>query len=363
MKVLKILDWPAKRYYGETHPLYKWRSLLIENDIKVEFYFDINDKRLYGGDYLMLHSRYFEYGWQNIKLRDTHNQAELFTFLKRVKRYTGRLIWFDAADSSGSQDFPLIPYVDVFLKKQILKDKNYYTSANQGNDLRIWLNKKEHQSSVFEACPVNQLPKIGLAWNLAYNDYRYFGFKMSRLSNYLNYQIYPLKYSPVISERKYDLAFHGTIHATDTGQKGVFAQRTHLLNSFKELELNIATGVNVSKKQYWKELRASKISVSPYGWGEICYRDFESMISGSILVKPSMDHLQTFPNVFLPGQTYVPLSWEMTELKQVLEYLIDNYKSLRHIGQCGQEYYQRMMLDGQGFVEALKRNIDLTDSL
>lgn len=359
MKTLKILDWPAKRYYGETHPLYKWRDLLRENGIKVEFYFDINNKKLYGGDYLILHSRYFENGWQNIKLRDTHNEAVLFTFLRQVKRHTGKLIWFDAADSSGSQDFPVLPFVDVFLKKQILKDKDYYTTTSSENALRIWLNKKEHQSGGFKACPANQLHKIGLAWNLAYNDYRHFGFKMSRLSNYLSYQLYPLKYAQVDRKRQYDLVFRGTLHRVDHGQQDVFAQRTTVFNSFKTLTLNIATGANVSKKKYWKELRNSKISVSPYGWGEICYRDFESLIAGSILVKPSMDHLDTFPNLYVPGETYVPISWEMDELKQVLEYLIENYQNIRQIGRSGQEHYKRIMEDGQGFVDSLKRNIDL----
>ena len=38
----------------------------------------------------------------------------------------------------------------------------------------------------------------------------------------------------------------------------------------------------------------SKISFSPFGWGELGVRDYEIILGGSLLVKPRMDHMQTW---------------------------------------------------------------------
>ena len=31
--------------------------------------------------------------------------------------------------------------------------------------------------------------------------------------------------------------------------------------------------------------------LSPFGWGEICYRDFEAALNGMLLIKPDMNTL------------------------------------------------------------------------
>ncbi|WP_316791775.1 glycosyltransferase family 1 protein [Pedobacter frigoris] len=358
MKILKILDWPEKRYYGETHPFYRWASQLRANDIKVQFYYDHQDKALKDADCLLIHSRYFS-GWQNLNTRSEQNEHELLAFLLEMKQCSGKLIWFDAADSTGSGDFSIIPFVDVFLKKQILKNSEYYSAENGIKDLRIWLNSNDPKNSktAFVRCPEEQVNKIKLGWNLGLNDYRYFGYKMSRLSNFLNYNIYPLRFSSSDKQRKYDLTFRGTIHQDNHTMNRISYQRNHIIGLFDHLNFNIAKGCNVSKARYWKELRNSKLSVSPFGWGEICYRDFETFISGSLLVKPLMSHMLTFPDVYIPDKTYIPVAWNMIGTKELLEQLIVNYKEVRYIAQNGQDTYRHAMNDAQGFIDVLKQNV------
>lgn len=50
--------------------------------------------------------------------------------------------------------------------------------------------------------------------------------------------------------------------------------------------------------------------MSPFGCGEVCFRDFEAVLNDSLLLKPHMDHLETWPDIFRPGETYVPISWD-----------------------------------------------------
>lgn len=358
MKVLKILDWPSKRFYGETHHFYRWRKSFLDHGLKVELYFDHKDKRLKGADYLLLHSRYFANGWQNIHTRSSQNEDELMAYLLEMKSTAGKVIWFDAADSTGSSDFPIISLVDVFMKKQRLKNIDYYTS-NEQNDLRIWLNTiPEDQRTRFVACPKDQLNKIKLGWNIGFNDYRYFGYKMSRLSNYLSYALYPTQLSAYDKTRKYDLAFRGTIHK-DNGSKNMISyQRNHVLGLFEKLNLSIASGGNVSKARYWKELRNSKLSISPFGWGEICYRDFETFIAGSVLIKPSMSHLETYPNLFVENETYIPVSWDLLELEDRLADMAAHYEDYKQIAKNAQEKYFNAVNDAESFINRFKQNIE-----
>ncbi|WP_432709914.1 glycosyltransferase family 1 protein [Pedobacter sp.] len=358
MKVLKILDWPSKRYYGETHHFYRWRDTFLDHGLKVEIYYDHKDKRLHGSDYLLIHSRYFEDGWQNILTRTSQNEDEIMAYLFNMKNETGRLIWFDAADSTGSSDFPIIPLVDVFMKKQRLRDINYYTSENL-NDLRIWLNPVPGvQRTTFAPCPKNQLHKIKLGWNLALNDYRYYGYKMSRLSNYLAYSIYPTHLTPYDKKRKYDLAFRGTIHKENGETSMISYQRNYVLGLFEKLNLIIATGKNVSKAKYWKELRDSKLSISPFGWGEICYRDFETFIAGSVLIKPLMSHLETYPDLYIENVTYVPVSWGLQDLEEKLEHMVEHYESCKQIAKNAQLQYFNAANNAHSFINSFKQNID-----
>jgi hypothetical protein len=73
------------------------------------------------------------------------------------------------------------------------------------------------------------------------------------------------------------------------------------------------TDGRVSQSKFFAELRNSKICFSPFGYGEVCWRDYEAISSGSLLVKPRMDHVRITPAVFVPGETYVPIAWDCSD--------------------------------------------------
>lgn len=353
MKKIKILDWPAQRFYCETHPFYRWKEQLKERGYEVKCYHNHLHKELKEADYLILHSRYFNPGWQSIHDRNQQNEEELIEYLLQIKKGNGKLIWFDAADSSGSSDFPIIPFVDVFLKKQVLKDKKYYAGLDVHSNLRVWIDSEGFGSSSFQPCPLNQLHKIKVGWNLGLNDYRYFGYKLSRLSNYLNYSLYPIKFSQITESRPLDLTFRGNMHYEKNGHDRVSEQRNKVLYYLKNVNMNVASGPVIPKKSYWKELRKSKLSISPFGWGEVCYRDFESFISGALLIKPSMDHLTTYPDMYVPYETYIPVKWNLDDLPEKLEKIQTNFSQYKHIAIGGQERYKKVVSDPETFINTL----------
>lgn len=356
MKIVRILDWPLKRYYGESHLFYRWKNLLGDLGLKVSLHYDHNDPAVKDADCLIIHSRYFK-AWQNTATRNPQNQEELLAFLCSCKYTVNRLIWFDAADSTGSADFLLLPYVDIFLKKQMLKNKNYYTQTEGYPNLRPWLPSDQSATACFTPCDSTQLDKMRLAWNVGMDDFRYYGYKMSRLSNFLGHQLYPLKFSSVLKERPIDAVFRGKLHQSAGAQNQIARQRNEVLTVFNDLKRNIAKGPGVPKRIYWRELRNSKVGVSPFGFGEICHRDFETFISGGLLVKPDMEHMETFPNWFIKDETYISVDWQMTSLKTVLEAVLDNYPSYLHIAIRGQANFKKHYMDGEGFATHFKKAI------
>ena len=52
-----------------------------------------------------------------------------------------------------------------------------------------------------------------------------------------------------------------------------------------------------------RELAQCGICFSPFGYGEVCWRDDEAVYSGALLINPGMSHMVTEPDVFVPGET------------------------------------------------------------
>ena len=85
----------------------------------------------------------------------------------------------------------------------------------------------------------------------------------------------------------------------------------------------------------------SKISVSPFGWGEIGARDFETIVSGSLLFKPQMNHMKTWPDFFVPFKTYIPLKWDFSDLENKLKYYLKNFEISKKISMNAQEKFRK----------------------
>ena len=61
-------------------------------------------------------------------------------------------------------------------------------------------------------------------------------------------------------------------------------------------------------EEYIKVLYNSKLSLSPFGMGEVCFRDFECMQYGTVIVKPNMNMVRTKPNIYIEDETYISIS-------------------------------------------------------
>ncbi len=81
-------------------------------------------------------------------------------------------------------------------------------------------------------------------------------------------------------------------------------------------------------EEYIRNLWNSKISLSPFGMGEICFRDFECMQYGTIMIKPNQDLVKSIPDIYEPGKTYIDVKYDWSDLEEKIDYILSNFDEL-----------------------------------
>jgi hypothetical protein len=112
-----------------------------------------------------------------------------------------------------------------------------------------------------------------------------------------------------------------------TPDKWIYPLRGPLANLLSPLEGRfrvLLPDQRVPQSQYYAEMLRSRICVSPFGYGEVCWRDYEAVLCGCLLVKPDMSHLRTEPDLFVPGETYVPVKWDFSDLAETCTRYLKN---------------------------------------
>jgi hypothetical protein len=96
-------------------------------------------------------------------------------------------------------------------------------------------------------------------------------------------------------------------------------------------------------QEYMRLLVKSFASVSPFGMGEVCFRDFEAIQCYSALIKPTMENIQTAPNIYIANETYVPVSVDWIDLEEKLDYTIENYVDI--VTNAREMFYEEYNVD------------------
>lgn len=121
--------------------------------------------------------------------------------------------------------------------------------------------------------------------------------------------------------------------------------------------LSVSHSGRVSRRRYLVELLRSRVVVSPFGWGEVCFRDYEAVAAGCLLVKPSMAHLETRPDIYVDHETYAPVRWDLADLEEVVRRALEEPRRARRLAENGR---RRLLdyLERGGFVADVGRVID-----
>lgn len=258
-------------------------------------------------------------------------------FLKLLRESCKKIVWLDTADSTGNCQFEVMPYVDVYLKKQLLKDKDLYTKRLYGTKLytdfyyRSLKIEDEKINEEYVLLRPEDKDKLKTSWNIGISDF----WTNTRYSIVRPRKMALPQPISVEKERTITLFFNGTMNYSPLNGY----QRRRVIE-LMESDIRTSTPsptAKMSHKEYVESMKSTKASISPFGWGEICYRDFESFVYGSTLIKPDMSAVETYPNFFMENETYVPIKWDFSDYTEILE-SIDS-EEYKKIAQNAQNLY------------------------
>ncbi|MFV0512240.1 MAG: glycosyltransferase [Jhaorihella sp.] len=239
------------------------------------------------------------------------SQADLDALLDTIRRQNpnARLVyldWFAPTDLRLAER--LNGHVAAYVKKHLLADTTAYGRATLGDT-----NLTDHFAPHFGldmartvfAIPQGFMDKAVLGPSFVTADFM--------LGTFLR------DAHPPTGDRPIDL--HARI-ATE-GTPWYRAMRRECAAAVGALDnINAVTGTGIGLIRYLHELRASKICFSPFGYGEVCWRDFEAVANGAVLLKPDMAHIRTDPDIFVAGETYMPVRWDLGDLDEKARLLL-----------------------------------------
>ncbi len=122
-------------------------------------------------------------------------------------------------------------------------------------------------------------------------------------------------------------------------------------------DLSLVTECNVPLPAFIAELQRSKLCFSPFGYGELCWRDVEAFCTGAVLIKPHMAHLETAPDLYESWVTYLPVAWDFSDLEAVVRRALADKATLRQIAETAfkriADYiYNKQFVRDMGFLFA-----------
>jgi hypothetical protein len=262
-------------------------------------------------------------------------------------------------------NFPhALPIVDSYFHGQPFSDQeNYKRPVKRGQLYSEYYAKMGVEDNYdYYSIPVDDesLSKIKIAWNIGAGCYPRKNIRRKVglvAANLISPNLLPLFYTnpekapePVNGE-KYDVQARFSIQSIST----IGYQRELVLKKLKD-DSRVLTGF-ISPDKFQDEIENTKIVLSPYGWGEVCFRDFEAVLNGSLLLKPDMGHLKTWPDIFHPYETYVPFRWDCEDLVEKIDEYLENDQKRRNITKNAYHVYMEQLNSLDDKVEEIVKTI------
>lgn len=274
------------------------------------------------------------------------SSEERISILKEIKKHCNRLIWLDTADSTGTCLFDVLPYVDLYFKKQLLRNTKDYTRDVYGSRTfceyyykLLNIEDETITSRKYPCASEKDLHKLRVAWNVGIGDLYAKPYQLLLKPFGVTKPIF----IDVDRERTLDVQYRGSGYSPIAGYPR--AKSRELLMEMNEISYPDVTK-KIPKDEYIREGHTAKSILSPFGWGEICGRDFEAIVYGGAMIKQSMEHCDTYPNIYKPMVTYIPLKWDFSDFKKILaKAASEEYKQIAMNAQ--KEYMRQYTKEGR----------------
>tara|TARA_B110000503_G_scaffold15341_1_gene21405 strand:- start:91 stop:1239 length:1149 start_codon:yes stop_codon:yes gene_type:complete len=255
-----------------------------------------------------------EESWQpKIIIIQSHfhtNHQSLATVCSQLKSHypKAKIVFFDWFAASDLRLASTVePFIELYVKKTVFVDVDQYRTRYFGDtnlmDYYGHLYQCQHEMQQYD---VPQGIGKKLTTGIGFISAPYLHSLFSRAER-------PKNQRPIDINARF----------ATRGSDWYSAMRSVALNKAIGLSADYAVAHgSLPRAQYLRELGQSKVTFSPFGYGEICWRDYEAMALGSLLIKPDMSHLEVNPDIFVPYETYIPLAWDLSDFdEKVIHYL------------------------------------------
>ncbi|WP_375421724.1 glycosyltransferase [uncultured Sphingomonas sp.] len=237
-------------------------------------------------------------------------EGELENVLSRVRRANPTAAisyfdWFAPTDIRFAER--VAPFVDHYVKKSLMRNRSEYLRPLLGHT-----NLSDHYGTTYGAdnpvatwsIPPTIVPRLAVGPSFSTGRALIGRFEQATPS--------------FESDRPIDL--HARI--ATKGLPWYALMRQQAAAAADQVSGIEKTSGMIAKDLYMAELGRSKICFSPFGYGEICWRDFEAIAMGAVLLKPSMDHVESDPDIYVADETYVPVRWDFADLDDQVRALL-----------------------------------------
>lgn len=328
---------------------------LLQRGYRIKIYYHPTKKCLECDILCLVSKKVLRYLGENSPV--CQEEGPTITFLKNARKTVSKIIWFDSSDSTSVTHFELLPFIDLYLKKQLFKDKNLYKKNFYGG--RVFSEFYHYKFKVKDKAPFTQFYplkqedwyKVSLSWNIGLGD-MYNAFSPKTKYRRLIPDHWVVRYRfPVVSPslKKTTDIFLST--NANLKRPTIAFHRQKIIEELRNLIKNNGNltgqinGNRLPLKQFRKALADSKILPSPFGWGELGVRDYEAFINGAVLLKPDISHMETWPDIFKENESYMPIKWDFSNLEESTLELLGNDEKRIEIATKGQNLFLKSISD------------------
>lgn len=276
---------------------------------------------------------------------------------QRLRPSVQRFAYLDTFDPTSSPVFGVLPFVDLYLKKQLLKDREAYANpvrggyvfadwcAESGLDLAEW-----HFGSLADPA---HLEKLELSWNLGTAPHLRRRWQLSNLW-------------PRRSWRRRGVDVHYRVSLGDASAGDWYTWHRQAMHEAAlgleglKVVAEAGTGKRITAAEFRRELGRSRIVLSPMGYGEVTDRDYEVVLQGAVLFKPDVSHLETFPDIYRKEETYVPLRWDLSDTAERCYQVLDDPERAQAMAAAARSIYSKWFREG-GIIARMRHILERLD--
>lgn len=136
---------------------------------------------------------------------------------------------------------------------------------------------------------------------------------------------------------KYDVFFAGSTksYAQDPTHKSGQLVSKHrkdcikALRGLKNVSMLVADDRVYGGSEYLENIASAKITVSPWGWGESCYRDYEGILLHTDVIKPRGYKILSYPDIYTDTVFYCNPDW--SNLQEVVDKCLSTWDERKEV--------------------------------